>query len=921
MDPFVGRDAELSRLDGWVDRVRRGDGQAVLIEGEPGIGKTTLLRVATARAARAGCQVFWGAGDELGQALPLLPLLDALRVREGDSPRRAAVARLLRGETGAGDPVTAATEQILALVDDACAAEPVVLVVDDLQWADRSTVALWCRLARSTHELPLLLIGITRQVPRRAELLALRRAVGTSGVLRVGKLSDIAVTDLVRSLAGAAPGATLRALADGAAGNPLYVTELIDALSRGDALTRVDGHADVTTDRTPATLTAAIAHRLDFLPERVRTVLRAAALLGVEFDLADVATVLGERFTALVDDLEEARAAGVLRESGTNLAFRHPLIRGALYDDLPGPVRAAWHHDAARALAAARAPVHRVAKQLLRAGGARLDEWATTWLADAAPALIAQAPAVAIDLLDRAEIHTGALACRLAEALCRTGDTARAEQVATRALDATTDPDLVSDLHWTLAQCRAMAGRSAESLAALAAALTRPDLPARHRARLLVLTARAHRDLGEVDVAGAVAADALAAATEADDRWSTGWALHVLIIVTMMRGDVTAALPLFDRALAVTGPDPSLIDLRLLLQINRVVALGDLDRYDEALAAADQVRRLADDTGSLVRLAQAQSALSELLFDVGRWGDALAEVAAVAEEAKDPGVACCDHGIAAVIALHRGDPDAARDHLRAAEPNAARIGNRVVGSLALARALDAQHRGAPDEALAGLLACLGEGAEELEEMEELLPEAVHLAVRASDLGAAGYVTGLAEKLAEHSDIPHRVGGALLCRGLLAHDPATLLLAADHFAEAGRPLPRAHAMHAAAVEFAERGDVASARAAFTRADDLYDTLGARWDAGRLRAELHAHGIRRGPRVKHRQATTGWESLTPTESRIAALVAEGLSNPSIAARLVLSKRTVGTHVSHILAKLGVASRIDIAREAAGRYRESG
>ncbi|GAA4434317.1 hypothetical protein GCM10023148_40470 [Actinokineospora soli] len=82
-----------------------------------------------------------------------------------------------------------------------------------------------------------------------------------------------------------------------------------------------------------------------------------------------------------------------------------------------------------------------------------------------------------------------------------------------------------------------------------------------------------------------------------------------------------------------------------------------------------------------------------------------------------------------------------------------------------------------------------------------------------------------------------------------------------------------------------------------------------------------GIRRGPRAQHRRARTGWPSLTPTESRVVALVADGLSNPQIADRLVLSRRTVATHVSHILAKLGVASRTDIAREATRRYRESG
>jgi DNA-binding CsgD family transcriptional regulator len=98
--------------------------------------------------------------------------------------------------------------------------------------------------------------------------------------------------------------------------------------------------------------------------------------------------------------------------------------------------------------------------------------------------------------------------------------------------------------------------------------------------------------------------------------------------------------------------------------------------------------------------------------------------------------------------------------------------------------------------------------------------------------------------------------------------------------------------------------------------VYSELGASWDSARLAAVQRAAGIRRGPRVAHRKASHGWESLTPTESTIAALVVEGMTNRQIATKLFLSPRTVGTHVSHILTKLGVNSRTDIAREATRR-----
>jgi DNA-binding NarL/FixJ family response regulator len=104
-----------------------------------------------------------------------------------------------------------------------------------------------------------------------------------------------------------------------------------------------------------------------------------------------------------------------------------------------------------------------------------------------------------------------------------------------------------------------------------------------------------------------------------------------------------------------------------------------------------------------------------------------------------------------------------------------------------------------------------------------------------------------------------------------------------------------------------------RAAFRGAAELYDALGAAADVARLEHAFRAHGIRRGPRAKHRKARSGWESLTPTEIKIVAYVEEGLSNPQIAAELVVSPRTVATHVSSILKKLGLQSRIDIARES--------
>ena len=359
-----------------------------------------------------------------------------------------------------------------------------------------------------------------------------------------------AVADLVAALAGGKPDGNLLRLADGAAGNPLYVTELVAALARGSRLTITEaGTAELAGGSAPSSLSAAIADRLGFVAGPVREVLQAAALLGMDFAVPDLAIVLGRSVADLIPAVDEACAAGVLAESGHGLGFRHPLIRAALYEEMPAPVRAAWHRDAGRALAEAGAPTDRVARQMLRAVGGpggtteAMDEWMLDWLARTADLLVGQAPGVAAELLTRAvascpagSARHGWLASRLADALYRIGDVTGAEQVANGALEHAAEPDLLVDLHWTLAQCRMLAGESAESLATLDRALAAPGISARHRARLLVLVARTHVNLGEVEKAGRVAASALAAATEAGDNWAMGWALHMMALVTAVQG-------------------------------------------------------------------------------------------------------------------------------------------------------------------------------------------------------------------------------------------------------------------------------------------------------------------------------------------------------------------------------------------------
>jgi DNA-binding CsgD family transcriptional regulator len=958
---LAGRDHELALLDGFLREPGRGGQRAVLIEGEAGVGKTALVRTAVSRVAPGCVQVFWGAGDELGSETPLLPFLDALDVRRSSvNARRTAIAGLLRGEVAAGreaDIEAMLAEQLIALTIDEAAARPVVLVIDDLQWADPASVRLWKRLARTATEAPLLLIGLTRPSPVREDLLALRRSADGDGRLLLPALSAGAAAELTAALAGGRPDGGLARLADGAAGNPRYLTGLLAALRQSGRITVTEaGEAQLTEETVPDSVTASIAGQVGFLTPAAREVLQAAALLGVTFTVPDLITVLGRTVAEIMPALDEARASGLVSDpaGGTALAFRHPLVREALYAEQPAAVRGAWHRDAGQALAAAGASPDRVARQLLRAlggteidriavsaveppvqierppvstgaawPGGLLDQWMLDWLAHSADSLVGQSPAVAVELLGQAvaalpagSVQHGWLASRLADARYRTGDQAEAERVAEQALRHAADPDLIVDLHWTLVQCRMRGGSAGDSFTALEQATAGPGIGPKHRARLLVLAARTYLYLGEVESSGREANSALSWATEADDGWATSWALHVLGLRAMIRGDHAGALAVYDRAIAVTETDAALGDLGLLLLINKAVALCNLDRADEALATAARTRELAQQAGTAVRLAQAHSLLGQCLYEFGRWDDALAEIAVATDELTEPFAACCEQVIAAHIAFHRNAPHEGRQHLAAGAALAERFGDLLIQQLTLARSLDREQDGAAPEALEVLTAALRANQGDPGEVEDLFGDAVRLALKTGDGPTAHAVTAQAAALADGSAVPHRQANALYCRGLVDRDPEALLAAAQRYADAGRPLPRAKALEGAAGYLVAADDRTAARLAFEQAVEVYEHLGAEADLNRVQAEFRGHGIRRGPHSKHRRAVSGWDSLTDSELKVAAFVEEGLSNPEIAARLMLSRRTVATHVSHILKKLNVTTRTEVARESALR-----
>jgi tetratricopeptide (TPR) repeat protein len=473
-----------------------------------------------------------------------------------------------------------------------------------------------------------------------------------------------------------------------------------------------------------------------------------------------------------------------------------------------------------------------------------VNAWMLTWLTGAADLLVGQAPGVAAELLARAVAGSPArsaqramLTSRLADALYRVGDRESAERTASQALEYVVEPELFTDLHWTLAQCRMLTGSSAECLATLDLALAFPALSARHCARLLVLAARTLYCAHENEEAVRTANSALTAAADAGDSTVMGWALNVLIAVATVQGKMADALRLLDRALGVTQADQELIDLRLLLQVNRAVALGNVDQYEEALAGAKQASHLAGQIGSAMRMSQAHGALAQLFFETGRWDDALAEAKAIPENLKEPGGACSELGLVAVIYFHRGEVEEARRQLAAVAPFAQQIGHRPIGTLLLARSLDHEQAGRIPEALAVLTAGLS-NSEELGQVENLFLDAVRLAMRIGDLTTAQCLADRAAGLASELEVPHRHANALYCRGLLNHDAVQLLDAAERYGEACWPLSEAKALEAAAGQLLRAEDHAEVRITLMHALDVYTSMRADADIKRLEADMRA-----------------------------------------------------------------------------------
>ena len=682
---WVGRERELAVLRAAVQGLSRGQGSLFWVEGEPGIGKSSLVAEALAETSAQRWDIGWGVADEFTERLPLRVMLDCLEVRAGSPDRRRAqAAELLRGHRAGlfanGDGPAAGVEVLVALANELCAAAPVVMMIDDVQWADEASLLVWHELAASIDQLRLLLIGTCRLSARRPEVQRVRSAVARRGgqVLALEPLAETDVAALVRGMLGSPPGHVLRRLTAQAAGNPLYVRELVDALIREGALRATDAaEISVAAERVPASLAVVLMDRLGSVPGVTEQMLRMAALLGGRFAVTDLAVLLRRPASDLTAGLQEAVTAGILVSSGPELAFRHPLIQQALYESMPTAVRSALHAEAAQALAAASADALTVAQQLFSAGLPGGD-WARKWLIQVARALTTRAPRLAAELLQRevsampaGQSAPGELMVSLLRALLAAGSYPDAIRLAVRALRTMTDPGQRAEAYWVLIRAQDGTGRVGDAVVTARQALASAELPRTWQARLLAMLSMLERAAtGDLDAADSSARLALAAGQEAGDAFATAHALTDLWLIHSVRRDHAAALGCVDQALSVLGEDASHADLRSFALDGRIFTLENLDRWPEAELTLRQAREVAQRSGSPDGATWAVAAV--LRYWLGQWDDALAELGPDEQDAagltysflRERWSALLVHGVAALIAGRRDQRSVASQQLR-----------------------------------------------------------------------------------------------------------------------------------------------------------------------------------------------------------------------------------------------------------------
>jgi DNA-binding CsgD family transcriptional regulator len=928
--PLLERAAEAAAITAAIDAAVAGFGSVLLVEGAAGIGKTRLLAHACDRAAAAGMTVLTARAAEYedGYAWGVVTQLfdSELRSSSGGTREDAATlaARaLIQPERPRDEDAYAVLHGLYWLTADIAQRAPLLLAIDDLQWADPPSQRFLAHLARRLGDLGVLL-AVTVREPRSATVQdkALTAALAAEpGVLTVrpAALSAAGSARLVAAELGGDPSAAfLAACHELTGGNPLLLRGLLTALA-AEGIGGTDADVPHLRRLTPDSVSRHVLLRLGRMPAAVLAAARAVAVLGTSATTARAARL------AELDDAACAEAIGVLMaehlvEGDRQLRFVYPLVRSAIYQDQAPPVRQQWHKRAARLLAAEGASPAEMTAHLL-ASAASGDPWLTDQLRRAAADARGRgAPEVAAQCLERALAEPPPAAAR-ADVLYELGaartfhSPASAVEHLSEALELTDGWPRRGEIALALSEALALSGRFADAVTTVQSALAesgdgqadrivaslqavllniaRWDLSTREVTRPLVAELLARADAGdpldpqlhanlamELTVAGTDRTGALRHAREAVRATSslmslTSTALPEAVLV-MSYADASGEAWHGVRGwqeLARQRARPLATAISASIAAHLAVRDGDIR---QALAFGEQALATADSWVAIL----ATAFLVPALVDAGETGRALALLA--------------EHG------LSEGDllpvfpfnvAQYARGCLRAATGDHEAAVTDLLGLGAVATSWGIVNPAAiPWRSAAALShSALGDS----EAARRLAGEEIGLARRwgaAREIGVALRAAGLAE------------GGE---RGIeLLTEAVIVLRGSTARLELARALLDLGAAHRRA------GARGTARDLLRESLDLAHGLGGHALAGRARDELVAAGGR--PR---RDAIRGRDSLTPSELRVAELAAAGRTNRQIAQALFVTQRTVENHLTSTYAKLGITARPELGAALSG------
>lgn len=940
MDPsasghLVGRERELARLLRFLAAAASGSTATVLIEGEAGIGKTRLLEGLMASAGAGKTTVFRGQGHPLEGTRPFGVLIDALGLRRASpDPRRAALGRLLTGEVSSDAGQFAvnqlqfrAIEEIIDMIEVASDRGPVLVVLDDLHWADSSTLLAFRWMVRELTEVPVMLVAALRPTPRGPELAVLVDDCLSGGgeLIELAPLDVDEVAALVRAELGVPAGSGLTAAVGRAAGNPLWVVETVRTMASRGLLDLSGPTAEATSVELPDSLRHLVMRRLGYLSQATVRTLRSASLLGDSFSLADLATTTGRGAADLLEDLKEAIDAGLIEERAGVFVFRHQLVRDAIYEDVPEAARVALHREAAAALEAAGAPLTQVASQLI-VGAVAGDVGAAVSLRRAAGEAAPRSPAIAAELLRRAvsvlpedDPERNVMQTELVEALLGAGENVQAGALGSELLARPHDPALDGRLRFVLIVVLSIQG-GGERLDLEVEAVLResPGMPPAQQARLLGHSSFGRTFSGDFSDAERVARRALELAERGSDDAMPVWTMCALATALVAQGRVDAEMAVLYHALDRAREAPGGMDRMGNPRFIAGMLFTDADLFDEAGELLREAAVECETTpNSATTLPDVHLAAAQLRFVAGEWSEVVPELEGAIEFARARGnmvMLARARSFLALIWIARGVLAEAQRALATAEVRFAHARPGFdAGLVVYAEAMLAEAVGEPGQALKLLQAVweLDGGRGGRYSMRVVSPALVRLCLEFSEHGLAREVAQAMEQAAALAcTVPSVQSAAARCRGLIEHDPARMQEAVELARRSRRMLDLAATCEDAAAVLASCDRMADAQVLASEAIDCYEALGAGHHAARANAALRAFGGRRGVRSSRARGQTGWESLTRSELAVTELVAEGLTNREIGKRLFISPHTVNTHLRHCFQKLDVNTRSALA-----------